>query len=789
VTAACAGKQTARLWTLVTRRRQRDYGLLCSRITGGTMASSWKLSARSRTMRPILLALAASLAVPSAGAASTYRWRSDVGGNWNDPANWTRESGPPGAGYPNAVGDLAIISTPIDTAQTIAIPDGVTITVTGLVIGDHAGSIGPVTIASTGSGRLVLDSLDNFTFIESEMRDHVISAPIQLNSNVFVNASRVSAVGSLTFTNAISEAGGARLFASNSRGRIRFAGNVPHTYTGGTRVDGGVLELAKTGGAYSITGPLTIVSNAGVVVRCLTPDNIADDTNVIIAGVGRLDLNNQSDVIGAVNLVNGGTVSLGVGATGSLTMSAATIDGGSLIAGAAGSEFRITGQVIGVAFGVYPAQITSSGGVLNLMGAPRPFFVPDGPHAVDLRISAPIVGTGAGLIKFDTGVMLLEGNNTYDGPTTVSAGTLIVNGSQPQNAVSVDGSGATIGGSGTVGAINVLNGTIAPGAAPGRSTGVLSSGAVVIGPGAAFAVEITDAAAGGGYDQLNVIGGVTITDALLTLTAPAQMLPPTATFPIIDNDGNDAVVGTFAGLPEGATISNNGYQFTISYHGGDGNDVVLTNVSPVTYYLSEGATGMFFDEDLLIANPSTVPAPVTLTFQLQGGGTIVNHRIVPAQARLTVHVDDIPGLEAASASVEVLSDSRLPLVVERTMFWDSTRYGGHTANAVRQPERHWLFAEGNQGFFDTYLLIGNANATPADVTVTFMREGELPVTKTKTVAAFSRETVHAADYPELKGRSFGMQIDATLPVTAERAMYFGSTPGIPGAAEPATPGP
>jgi hypothetical protein len=49
---------------------------------------------------------------------------------------------------------------------------------------------------------------------------------------------------------------------------------------------------------------------------------------------------------------------------------------------------------------------------------------------------------------------------------------------------------------------------------------------------------------------------------------------------IINNDGVDAVTGTFTNLPEGATITaSSGAKFKISYHGGTGNDVVLTQIS------------------------------------------------------------------------------------------------------------------------------------------------------------------------------------------------------------------
>ncbi|MFL5330452.1 MAG: hypothetical protein ACJ8C4_16235, partial [Gemmataceae bacterium] len=46
-------------------------------------------------------------------------------------------------------------------------------------------------------------------------------------------------------------------------------------------------------------------------------------------------------------------------------------------------------------------------------------------------------------------------------------------------------------------------------------------------------------------------------------------------FSLIRVDGANPVVGTFDGLPEGAVVTFGGVPFTISYVGGDGNDVTL----------------------------------------------------------------------------------------------------------------------------------------------------------------------------------------------------------------------
>jgi uncharacterized repeat protein (TIGR01451 family) len=202
------------------------------------------------------------------------------------------------------------------------------------------------------------------------------------------------------------------------------------------------------------------------------------------------------------------------------------------------------------------------------------------------------------------------------------------------------------------------------------------------------------------------------------------------------------------------------------------NDVPPT---PLTYYLAEGATGDFFDEDLLIANPNDTAAPVVVTFFPEGQSLIAEARTVPARSGLRLSVDALPGLSAAAASVQVRSDNGLPLAVERTQFWGVGSYGGHTETAVTGLAPRWYFAEGAEGYFSTYVLVANPVATPADVTLTFLREGESPVTTTMQVAPFSRTTIPASSLPDLANRAFGIIVEATQPVVAERAMYFGTT--------------
>ena len=70
---------------------------------------------------------------------------------------------------------------------------------------------------------------------------------------------------------------------------------------------------------------------------------------------------------------------------------------------------------------------------------------------------------------------------------------------------------------------------------------------------------------------------------------------------MIENDGTDAVVGAFDGLPEGSLVSINGLSFVISYTGGsDGNDVVLTENSAPT--IAAAAASLVVNEGQTLLN-------------------------------------------------------------------------------------------------------------------------------------------------------------------------------------------
>lgn len=152
-------------------------------------------------------------------------------------------------------------------------------------------------------------------------------------------------------------------------------------------------------------------------------------------------------------------------------------------------------------------------------------------------------------------------------------------------------------GSGALGNTNVESGGKI---APGNSPGVLSTGNLAFEEGGIYDFEIAGDEAGQ-YDQINVTGTVNLGNGILSISQLDGFKPSAGkSFVIIANDGDDVVEGTFKDLPQGATITVDGAAYTISYTGGDGNDVELTaipsgsntgnpkNSTPVAYIVGAG---------------------------------------------------------------------------------------------------------------------------------------------------------------------------------------------------------
>ncbi|HEY8551729.1 MAG TPA: hypothetical protein VIL35_17355 [Vicinamibacterales bacterium] len=199
---------------------------------------------------------------------------------------------------------------------------------------------------------------------------------------------------------------------------------------------------------------------------------------------------------------------------------------------------------------------------------------------------------------------------------------------------------------------------------------------------------------------------------------------------------------------------------------------------PNTWTLAEGATG-FFAERLALANPDSVPADVTITFlRPSPAAPIVRQYSLQPYGRLTINVNEIPGLAQADVSA-VVNVTNGGVVAERTMFWGDQFYGGHTAKAIQRTGTQWYLAEGAANhFFDTFILLANASSSTARVTLTFLLDPSGTYTRTYDVPANSRMTVYTnavvdeAGRQPLFGQSFATRITSNVPIAVERAMYF-----------------
>ncbi|WP_420564761.1 DUF4347 domain-containing protein [Thalassobaculum sp.] len=473
---------------------------------------------------------------------------------------------------------------------TLTVSAGGTVTTTasqGVILASSAAGNGTLNIGSGGAAGII-----NAPVINGG------SGTATVNFNHTTAGHVLSSDGTGTGT-AVAITGTAAVNQTGTGTTILIATN---TYTGGTTLSAGTLQVGNGGTAGSITGNVT--NNATLAFNrsdAVTFSGVVSGTgNLTKAGAGTLTLSGTNTYNGTTT-VTGGTVS--VAGDGNLGAGAVTLNGGGLaVTGATTIDNAVA--------------VGSGNGSLAL--------------SADATFSGVISGTG-GLTKTGTGVLTLSGTNTHTGTTTVSAGTVRLAGG---NAIAdtatvnvaagatldLNGTSETIGtltGSGTVtlgaasltltnaaassftgtltgtGTFTVASGVTLRGTgtystpvevqngatiAPGNSPGTIATGNLTLASGSTASMEIDGTTAGTQYDQISVTGTVTINGATLTTTF-GYTSSTGHSYVLIANDGTDAVTGTFSGLAEGASFTSGSRQYRISYAGGsDNNDVVVTDI-------------------------------------------------------------------------------------------------------------------------------------------------------------------------------------------------------------------
>ena len=266
-----------------------------------------------------------------------------------------------------------------------------------------------------------------------------------------------------------------------------------NTYTGGTTINAGALQLGNGGASGSIVGDVT-------------------DNGFLIF--------NRSDAFTFPGVISGSGQVVQFG-TGTTTLTGAnTYSGGTSI---------FAGTLVG------SATSFGSGPILD-----NATLVLDQPTDADFANS--IAGSGA-LAKRGAGSLNLTGDNPLSGPTTVEAGRLAVNGALASSIVTVQ-SGATLGGNGTVGGILAQAGSTI---APGNSIGTLSvNGNVTFLPNSIYQVEVN---AAGQNDRINATGSARLQGGTVQVLAEQGNYLPQTRYTILSANGG--VTGQF-----GATFTN-----------------------------------------------------------------------------------------------------------------------------------------------------------------------------------------------------------------------------------------
>lgn len=261
-----------------------------------------------------------------------------------------------------------------------------------------------------------------------------------------------------------------------------------NTYSGGTTVSDGTLQVGN-GSTGSLVGNIT--NNAVVDFQSpgdTTFGGVISGTGNVVQNGGIFRFSSAQTYTGATT-INSGYLVLPNSVNQALAASTA-------VDVATGANFDISNGSHTI------AGLTGGGSVYSFGGSAGHLTVatPDGQSQ---EFSGNLGGLYAdfALTKSGSGTLNLSGDSSYTGDTTVSVGTLLVNGSLDATHVSVS-DGATLGGSGTFfGLATITSGAhLAPGNSPGT---------IIFGDGLTLATgSILDLELGTVSDLISITSGV-----------------------------------------------------------------------------------------------------------------------------------------------------------------------------------------------------------------------------------------------------------------------------------------
>jgi len=558
------------------------------------------------TLRHFLAAIGcATMAISSASAQTNGTWTQDAAGtyDWSTTTNWLDDIV---AGGTDAT---ASFTESAGGAQTASLDIDVTL------------------------GNLTLDRNQNLT-INTDTEDPKI---FTLDTTTGTPTINVASDRTLSINTVLAGSDGLLLQGGGRLNLVGLDNANPNTLTGGVTVIGGIVEavevransigdgpisLSEGGelwlrGGNNSTGPVSIGTGGGTLRN---RGNNTFQTTGILTGSGTLTFttpgggggrnwwfnSTDNDFTGGFVLTNvnhniqvnsladstnnitfnaAGTFRYGSGAITALTLNDRAFElnnsGGTIDNANTTHAITINTDLIATGSGVK---------TLTLSGA-------SGPTNVFAGLIADETDEGEGtvaLTKSGASTWVLGGDNTYSGATTITAGTLLINGdsSAATGAVAVDGT-STLGGSGTLGG----SVTVAEGAkiAPGTSVGTLA----ILG-------DLDISAMAGGAGTLNYELGPIAASDRIAVTGALDIGSGALGFSDFDfSKVGDLEEGVYTLITSGGIVGSldatdlqgtiDEQEFTLGISGGD---IVLTAGAPSgTPFEQWAGTGVTFDGD------------------------------------------------------------------------------------------------------------------------------------------------------------------------------------------------
>ena len=187
-----------------------------------------------------------------------------------------------------------------------------------------------------------------------------------------------------------------------------------------------------------------------------------------------------------------------------------------------------------------------------------------------------------------------------------------------------------------------------------------------------------------------------------------------------------------------------------------------------TWYLAEGCTAPGFTTWILVQNPNDSPTDVKLTYMTPSGPVDGPAETLVPNSRKTYNAGTtVPGTWEVSTKVEASAQ----VIAERSMYGGPGPWGTDSIG-VSSAAPEWFLAEGcTAPTYETWVLVQNPNATPADIKLTFMTPSGAVDGPAETLAPNSRKTYNVGSTVPGAWEVSTKVNCSNNNVIAERAMY------------------